>query len=99
MEGDELVVSGSWGDNDEIMLTPRLKIGESLSGMVAAGGEALALTDLAKDARILPAHREASCRLGHRGMLVVPVQIGERVVGVLSIRPPREGSVSPEELT
>ena len=99
MEGDELVVSGSWGDNDEIMLTPRLKIGESLSGMVAAGGEALAVTDLANDARILPAHREASCRLGYRGMLVVPVKIGERVVGVLSIRTRREEGFSPEDLT
>jgi len=99
MEGDELVVSGSWGDNDEIMLAPRLKIGESLSGMVAARGEPLAVTDLANDARLLPAHREASRRLGYRGMLVVPVKVGERVVGVLSIRTRREEGFSAEDLT
>ena len=99
MEGNELVVSGSWGDNDEIMLAPRLKIGESLSGMVAARGEPLAITDLANDARLLPAHREANRRLGYRGMLVVPVKVGERVVGVLSIRTRREEGFSAEDLT
>ncbi len=99
MEGDELVVSASWGDNDEIMLAPRLKIGESLSGMVAARGEPLAITDLANDARLLPAHREANRRLGYRGMLVVPVKVGERVVGVLSIRTRREEGFSAEDLT
>ncbi len=98
-EGDELVVSGSWGDNDEIMLAPRLKIGESLSGMVAACGEPLVVTDLANDARLLPAHREANRRLGYRGMLVVPVKVGERVVGVLSIRTRREEGFSAEDLT
>src|SRR3989442_3305165 len=56
MEGDELVVSGSWGDNDEIMLTPRLKIGESLSGMVAAGGGGLPPPNPAQHHRILYAH-------------------------------------------
>ena len=99
MEGDELVVSGSWGDNDEIMLAPRLKIGESLSGMVAARGEPLVVTDLANDARLLPAHREANRRLGYQGMLVVPVKVGERVVGVLSIRTRREEGFSAEDLT
>jgi signal transduction histidine kinase/CheY-like chemotaxis protein len=91
VEGDELVVSGSWGDNDEIMLTPRLKIGESLSGTVALSGEPLLVRDLANDARLLPAHREATCRLGYRSMLVVPVRVGERVVGVLSIRSRQDG--------
>jgi len=99
VEGDELVVSGSWGDNDEIMLTPRLKIGESLSGTVAVSGEPLLITDLANDARLLPAHREVTCRLGYRGMLVVPVKIGERVVGVLSIRTRQEKGFSPDDLT
>ena len=81
------------------MLAPRLKIGESLSGIVAASGEPLAVTDLANDARFLPAHREANRRLGYRGMLVVPVKIGERVVGVLSIRTRREEGFSAEDLT
>jgi signal transduction histidine kinase len=98
VEGDELVVSGSWGDNDEIMLTPRLKIGESLSGTVALSGEPLLVRDLANDARLLPAHREATCRLGYRSMLVVPVRVGERVVGVLSIRSRQDGGFSEEHL-
>jgi signal transduction histidine kinase/ActR/RegA family two-component response regulator len=98
IEGEELVVTGRWGDAREI-LVPRLRLGESLSGRVAVSGEPLVVADLASDPRLLPAHREASCRLGYRGMLVVPVKIGERVAGVLSIRTKRPGGFSAEDVT
>jgi len=99
VEGDELVVTGMWGDAPEILVTPRLRLGESLSGRVAVSGEPLVVADLANDPRLLPVHREASCRLGYRGMLAVPVKIGERVAGVLSIRTKREGGFSAEDVT
>jgi signal transduction histidine kinase len=99
VEGDELVVTGMWGDAPEILVTPRLQLGESLSGRVAVSGEPLVVADLSNDPRLLPAHREASCRLGYRGMLAVPVKIGERVAGVLSIRTKREGGFSAEDVT
>ncbi len=95
VEGDELVVAGTWGDAREVMLTPRLKIGESLSGLVAATGEPLLVTDPTNDLRLIPAHREALCRLGLRALLLVPVKVGAQVVGVLSIhtrRPERFGA-------
>jgi two-component system cell cycle sensor histidine kinase/response regulator CckA len=98
VDGDELVVTGTWGDAHEIMVTPRLHLGESLSGRVAASGEALVVADLASDPRLLPAHRETSYRLGYRGMLVVPVKIGERVAGVLSIRTKRDSGFSSEDV-
>ena len=98
VDGDELVVTGTWGDAHEIMVTPRLHLGESLSGRVAVSGEALVVADLASDPRLLPAHRETSCRLGYRGMLVVPVKIGERVAGVLSIRTKRDSGFSSEDV-
>jgi len=85
VEGDELVVTGTWGDAKGIMLTPRLKIGESLSGIVAATGEPLLVTDPGNDPRLIPAHREALRRLGLGAALLVPVKVGERVMGVLSI--------------
>jgi GAF domain-containing protein/CheY-like chemotaxis protein len=99
VEGDELVVSGTWGDAHEIMLRPRLKLGESLSGRVAVNGETLLVADLATDPRLLPAHREASARLGYRSVLAVPVKIGARVMGVLNIQTKRAGGFSAEDVT
>ena len=98
VDGDDLVLAGSWGDAREVMLTPRLKIGESLSGQVAASGESLMVTDIANDARLIPAHREAIARRGYRALLAVPVRLGDRVVGVLSVRTRREGGFSAEDL-
>src|SRR6266849_2908442 len=42
---------------------------------------------------------QASCRLGYRAMLSVPVKIGERVVGVLSIRTRRAEGISAHDLS
>jgi signal transduction histidine kinase len=86
VEGDELVVSGVWGDAPEVMLAARIKIGESGSGIVAATGAPLTLTNVDEDPRIVPAHRDALRRLGYHAWLGVPAKVGERVVGVLSIR-------------
>jgi GAF domain-containing protein len=97
VEGEALVLAGTWGDAREAMLTPRLKIGESLSGLVAATGAPLLVEDAAEDPRILAAHRDALRRLGYRSWLGVPVKLGERVVGVLSIRTRREGGFSKED--
>jgi GAF domain-containing protein/CheY-like chemotaxis protein len=97
VEGDELVLAGSWGDAN-VMVAPRLKIGESLSGRVAASGEPLVVTDLANDARLIPSHRETISGRGYRALLAVPVKVGDRVVGVLAIRTRRETGFSAEDL-
>ena len=62
---------------------------------MALSGEPLVVTDLATDSRLIPAHREAFVRRGYRGLLAVPVKIGDRVAGVLSIRTRREGAFPP----
>jgi len=97
VEGDELVVAGTRGDADRAMPTKRLKIGESLSGLVAQTGEPLSITNMVDDPRLLPAHREAVRALGHRGWLGVPVKIGDRVLGVLSIRTREERGFTEED--
>src|SRR5439155_989330 len=84
VEGEELVLAGSWGDAKEVLITPRLKFGESLAGRVAVGGEPLLVADLANDLRVTATHRESCSRRGYRAMLAVPVKVGERVVGVLA---------------
>ena len=86
VEGDELVAAGLLGDARDTMSTPRIKIGESLSGIVARTGVPLRLEDVTEDPRLIPAHRSAVKRLGYRAFLGVPIKVGERVIGVLSIR-------------
>jgi signal transduction histidine kinase len=98
VQGEELVLAGSWGDAKEVMITSHLKIGDSVSGRVAASGEPLVVTDLANDPRIIPAHREPIIRRGYRALLAVPVKIGDRVVGVLSIRTRQGAGFSAEDL-
>jgi signal transduction histidine kinase/ActR/RegA family two-component response regulator len=98
VEGEELVLAGSWGDAREVLITSRLRIGESLAGRVASGGEPLLVTDLKNDPRVTAAHRESCSRRGYRALLAVPVKVGERVVGVLSILSRREEGFCAEDL-
>ncbi len=98
VDGDDLVLSAAWGDLQEATVKPRLKIGESLSGWVAATGKPLLVADPANDPRLVPAHQERDRRLGIRAFLGVPVKIGDRVVGVLSARSARESGFSDDDL-
>jgi GAF domain-containing protein/CheY-like chemotaxis protein len=99
VEGDELVVAALWGDAEETMATPRIKFGESLSGIVATTGVPLRLDDVTEDPRLIPAHRSAVKRLGYRAFLGVPVRVGERITGVLSIRTRRPSGFSKDDET
>ncbi|HKQ67354.1 MAG TPA: GAF domain-containing protein, partial [Methylomirabilota bacterium] len=99
VEGDELVVAALWGDAKETMATPRIKFGESLSGIVATTGVPLRLDDVTEDPRLIPAHRSAVKRLGYRAFLGVPVRVGERITGVLSIRTRRPSGFSKDDET
>jgi two-component system cell cycle sensor histidine kinase/response regulator CckA len=97
-EEDDLVLAGAYGDAREAMPTPRLKLGESLSGLVAATGEPLIVSDPARDPRMTPAHREAYRRGGYKAFLGVPLILGPQVLGVLSVRTRRERGFSLEDL-
>ncbi|MBI3031426.1 MAG: GAF domain-containing protein, partial [Candidatus Rokubacteria bacterium] len=97
VEGEELVVRATWGDAKAAMSTPRIRIGQSLTGIVAATGEPLIVPNPAEDARLIAVHREADQRLGHRAWLGVPIKVGERVVGVISIRTRREQGFTEED--
>ena len=99
IEGDELVVAGLWGDAQEMMSTRRIKLGESLSGIVASTGAPLRLDDVTDDPRLIPPHRAAVKRLGYRAFLGVPIRVGERVTGALSIRTRRPSGFSKEDET
>ena len=85
VDGEELVLKGTWGDADRMSLSERIGR-ESLAGAVVATGRPLNLANALEDPRQLAVHREAVERFGYRGLLAVPVKVGERVIGVLSIR-------------
>jgi len=99
VEGDELVLTGVWGDARAAMPTPRIKVGESLSGVVAATGRPLLVSDPANDPRLMPTHREPYQRAGYRAFLGVPLKLGEQVLGVLSSRTRREHGFSEDDLS
>jgi GAF domain-containing protein/CheY-like chemotaxis protein len=96
--GDELILSGVYGDAREAMPTTRLKVGDSLSGIVAATGRPLAVNGAGTDPRMTPAHREAYRRGGYKAFLGVPLIVGDQVVGVLSIRTRRKRGFSSADL-
>ncbi len=99
VEGNELVLMGVWGDARSAMPTPRIKTGESLTGVVVATGEPLLVSDPANDHRLTPSHREAYRRGGYRAFLGVPLKVGDTVVGALSIRTLREEGFSAEDVS
>jgi signal transduction histidine kinase len=96
VEGDDLVLAAAWGDARQIS-KPRLKPGESLSGQVVATGEALVVTDPEGDPRLDSDHRAWVRGMGYRAWLGVPIKIGDRVAGVLSVRTKRAAGFSAED--
>ena len=99
VEGDDLVEAGVWGDTDITLTTKRVKINECLSGHVATLGTPLRVNDFSSDPRGNPERIRAARQLGYRSFLGVPVKVGERVVGVLSIRTRRPEGFSEEDET
>ena len=94
LEGEDLKLCGTWGKTADVMPAPPLKVGESLTGAVAATGEPLIVDNPSDDLRLNPVNRERYRQAGIRSFLGVPVKVDERVAGVLSIRITREGSFS-----
>ena len=74
LEGDDLVVGARTESAAGVMARPRLKVGESLSGLVVAAGEPLVVEDLAEDRRHDPAHKLVALERGFRGFVGVPLR-------------------------
>ena len=58
VEGDELVVKAIWGHSEEVLPSGRLKVGQSLTGIVAATGQPLVVRGPTSDSRLSPDHHE-----------------------------------------
>jgi signal transduction histidine kinase/CheY-like chemotaxis protein len=98
VEGDDLVLCGTWGPTDETLRSLPLPISTSLTGVVARTGEPLALQDPINDPRLDARQKESFRRLGIRAFLGAPVKIRDQVVGVLTVRSAREDGFSPGDV-
>jgi GAF domain-containing protein len=98
VEGDDLVLCGTWGPSDETLKSMPLQLSTSLTGLVALTGEPLAVQDPISDPRLDPRQRESFRRLGIRAFLGAPVKIKDQVVGVLTIRSARADGFSPGDV-
>jgi GAF domain-containing protein/CheY-like chemotaxis protein len=85
LEGDDLVLRARTESATALITRPRLKIGESLSGLPVAPGEATAVEDVREDARYDPIHRQAARELGFQSFLGVPLRAHGRVLGSLYV--------------
>ena len=85
LEGEDLVLRALTASAAGLITRPRLKIGESLSGLPVAGGEAVSVEDIREDARYDPVHRQAARELGFQSFLGVPLRAHGRVLGSLYV--------------
>jgi two-component system, cell cycle sensor histidine kinase and response regulator CckA len=99
VEGEQLIVAGTWGDSVSAIPAGPVTVGQGLSGRVATTGRPLIVANLPDHPALTTEQREAARQLGHRAWLGVPVKIGDRVAGVLSIRSTREHGFSEGDVT
>ena len=83
IEGDELVLCQATPGARRVMVRERIKIGESISGLVAATGEPIVTTDVPGDVRVIPEHRVQGERT--IALMCVPIRGGSRILGTLNI--------------
>jgi GAF domain-containing protein/CheY-like chemotaxis protein len=97
LEGDDLVVAGLAGSAGEVMIKPRIKVGESFTGAVVAKGHSLRGA-VGEFSSILAEHLAAEQRLGYTHLLGVPLRLGERTIGALTFRARRPFTDADQEL-
>jgi PAS domain S-box-containing protein len=85
LDGDDLVVGARTESASTVMARPRLKVGESLTGVVVAQGAPVVVEDLAADTRYDPAHKQGALAQGYRGFIGVPLNAHGHTVGTLNV--------------
>ncbi|MBI4608847.1 MAG: GAF domain-containing protein [Candidatus Rokubacteria bacterium] len=85
LQGEELVRVGGTPGALKVMVKERIRLGESLSGRVAATGEALIAADVTSDVRLIPEHRAAHEPDRSGALMCVPIRVGGSILGTLHI--------------
>ena len=84
---DYLVKGSNVGEGGELMSREKLRIGESLSGLIAKEKKPLLIGEnYPDDPRLIPEHKEIAVRLGFQCFLGVPMMSGTDVIGVRKSR-------------
>jgi two-component system NtrC family sensor kinase len=99
LEGDDLVLRARTATAVGLITRPRLRVGESLSGLPVATGEAIAVEDVRDDARYDPTHRQAARELGFQSFLGVPLRAHGRVLGSLYVYMQGPRRFAPDEIS
>jgi putative methionine-R-sulfoxide reductase with GAF domain len=84
-EGPYLVKGGGTKEGLELMQKERLRMGESLSGIIAQEKKPLIVDDVKKDERYIKSHRKAAAKHGYVSFFGVPMITGEKTIGVINI--------------
>ncbi len=90
-ETDELVFSAALGTHAQRLLGLRVKMGEGLAGRVAQTGELAIVNDALEDKRF-SGHIDASTGFTTRNLICVPLQVRERILGVIEVVNRADGS-------
>ncbi len=100
VEGEDLVPAAALGLPERFMHEVRLRVGEGLSGHVAATGKVLAVPDVAQLTPELrnPAGAAFDQELDLHAYLGVPITYQERVLGVLSVMAHEVRDFTPDEV-
>jgi signal transduction histidine kinase/putative methionine-R-sulfoxide reductase with GAF domain len=98
IEGDELVRVAAYGPEGAVMVRERLRIGESLSGQVAATGRPVIAADPTSEPSQDPVYRAIAEQHGFRSWLGVPLRDQERVIGVLVMQSRTEQRFGPVDV-
>jgi signal transduction histidine kinase/CheY-like chemotaxis protein/HPt (histidine-containing phosphotransfer) domain-containing protein/putative methionine-R-sulfoxide reductase with GAF domain len=85
IEGESLVRVAVTPGAAGAMARERLRIGESISGRVAATGETIITADSAADPRLLPEHRARILSDRTGAQMCVPIRVGSRILGTLNV--------------
>ncbi|MBI5417702.1 GAF domain-containing protein [Candidatus Poribacteria bacterium] len=78
----ELVVKVAYGNYTYDIFNAKVKVGEGISGWVAAHGESLLVTNIEKDPRFKNMSKE---RYESKSLISVPLKVKDRAIGVLNI--------------
>jgi signal transduction histidine kinase len=84
-------------DRDRSLLRMRLQPGQGLAGWVAQTGQSLIINDVSQDKRFFSGV-DAKTGFTSRSLLTIPLQVHDRIIGVLQVINKTEGDFSDNDL-
>ena len=91
-DGKDLHIAASRGLGSDVESEVVLRVGEGITGWVAEQGQPLNVTDVHKDPRYVMVKQHI------RSEMAVPMVLGKRVVGVISVDSSKEGNFTEGDL-